>query len=277
VIRCAVALVVVAACSSAPRCELPVRVGPAAPFLWRVQRDGGPIVWLYGTIHDVGGESVPRAAWTALESSAKFASELGDVEPDPDELRELARLPSGPGLDQQLPADDWYDLRDTLGSVIKPVALARARPWYAMSLLSAHAGPSVSPSMDDALAKRARARGVDVDALEAWHDQLVALDATVKIADLVQAIHARRTMACDLTVMQDAYKAGDLPAMTSLLVIAQAAPLLAPRNAKWLPQLERYLTERGAFVAVGLGHLAGDDGLVATLVHAGYHVERMGP
>ncbi len=273
-IRCL--LVLVAACASAPRCELPSHLGPAAPFLWRVQKSGGPVLWLFGTIHDVGAESVPPAAWTALDGAARFASELGDVDPDPEELHELARLPAGPGLDQQLPADDWYDLRDALAGSIKQADLARARPWYAMSLLSTHAGPSVTPSIDIALAQHARAHHLEVDPLEAWHDQLVALDTTVKIADLVQAIHARGAMACDATILRDAYHAGDLATLTRMLVIAQAQPLLAPRNAKWLPQLERYLTERGAFVAVGLGHLAGDDGLIATLIHAGYDVQRMG-
>lgn len=273
-----IALVVLAmACASAPRCATAPQLVKGPPFLWRVQRaGGGPILWLYGTIHDAGAESVPRAAWTALDGAARFASELGDVDPDPAELHDLARLAPGKGLDQLLPADDWYDLRDALAGVIKPDDLARVRPWYAMSLLSTHAGPSVNPSMDLALAKHARARKLDVDPLEAWHDQLVALDTTVKIPDLVQAIHARRTMACELTAMREAYGAGDLAMMTALLVVADS-PLLGPRNARWLPQLERYLADRGAFVAVGLGHLAGEGGLPAIFEHAGYVVERVGP
>src|SRR5690606_22766311 len=74
-----------------------------------------------------------------------------------------------------------------------------------------------------------------------------------------------------------AYAAGDLAAMGRLLGAAQSETLLAARNRKWLPRLERYLAARGAFVAVGVSHLAGEDGLPAMLARAGYAVERAPP
>jgi hypothetical protein len=40
------------------------------------------------------------------------------------------------------------------------------------------------------------------------------------------------------------------------------------------PVIERYLEHGGGFVAVGLGHLLGDDGLLAMLGRAGYRVTR---
>ena len=39
------------------------------------------------------------------------------------------RLPRGKGLDQLLPTDKWWDLRDALRGVVKEQELARARPW----------------------------------------------------------------------------------------------------------------------------------------------------
>jgi uncharacterized protein YbaP (TraB family) len=51
-------------------------------------------------------------------------------------------------------------------------------------------------------------------------------------------------------------------------------PLLVERNRRWLAQIERYLTGDGGFVAVGLGHLLGDDGLPALLARGGARVTR---
>jgi hypothetical protein len=260
-----------------PACEIGAVHEPhGAPFLWRVQRTGGPVLWLYGTLHD-GHARVPAAAKAALEGAAHFASELGDAEADPDRLRELARLPGGKGLDALLPTSDWWDLRDALREVIAEDALKRARPWFAMSQLTAAMAPSPRPTMDVALARRARARELPVDALETWEEQLTALDAAVKIPDLQQAIHERKAMRCNVEHMLAAYAAGDLDAMGRLLGVEQSETLLAARNRKWLPQLERYLAARGAFVAVGVSHFAGEQGLPAMLARAGYSVERAPP
>jgi len=275
----AVALVLAAMAAVAcgpkpPVCGVVARMEPhGAPFLWRVQRDGGPVLWLYGTFHN-GRARVPEAAKVALEAAAQFASELGDSEIDADKLRDLARIESGKGLDQLLATDDWWDLRDALQGVVKEDALKRARPWFAMSQLTATMAPSPRPTMDVALAKRARERGIPVDALESWEDQLVALDAAVKIPDLQQAIRARKTMRCSIEGMLGAYAAGDLEAMGRLLGVEQSETLLAARNRRWMPKLEQYLAAKGAFVAVGVSHLAGAQGLPAMLERAGYGVER---
>jgi uncharacterized protein YbaP (TraB family) len=101
------------------------------------------------------------------------------------------------------------------------------------------------------------------------------LSQTVTLADLQDAIHARRTMHCDFGRMRAAYDSGDVDTMTALLVLPRTAePMLYARNRAWLPALEKYLATDGAFVAVGLGHLLGEQGLPVLLAKAGYVVER---
>jgi uncharacterized protein YbaP (TraB family) len=271
-LRGALILLLLFACGSPQTCELPA-VAHGPPFLWRVQKGDGPVLWLYGTIHDAGIDAVPAAAMAAFESAPRFASELGDQEADVDAVRELTRLPRGPGLDQQLGADDWWDLRDALLGVIKEDDLKRVRPWYAMSLLSSHATPTHGPSMDDQLAERAH--GTPIEHLETWRDQLTALDGVVEIGDLREAIHARRTMRCELAQMRALYDSGDLDAMAKVLIVPRIAPALVyARNDHWLPELEAMLADNGGFVAVGLAHLIGDRGLPELLARAGYTVTR---
>ena len=271
----ALLFVLVACGSSPPKCELPARPH-GAPFLWRVQKDAGPVLWLYGTIHDAGLDAVPPAALAAMDGSHVFASELGDEQPDVDAVRELTRLPRGPSLAQLLGNDDWWELRDALIGVIHEDELERVRPWYAMSLLSSHATPTRGPSMDDQLAQRAQDAHDEVDALETWRDQLTALAGVVEINDLKEAIHARKAMRCELDEMRSIYDAGDLDGMARLLIVPRIAPqLVYARNDRWLPALEKMLGDRGGFVAVGLGHLIGDHGLPALLARAGFTVTRV--
>jgi uncharacterized protein len=272
-------LLVIAACGGGTQtCPVaPTPTAPTQPFLWKAQKDSGPIVWLYGTVHNGGEGDVHPAAIKAFEASPRFVSELGDTEPDPKKTTKLAILPPGKGLDQQLPADDWYDLRDTLRGMIKEQDLARVRPWYAMARLSTKLSPPPDPTMDFGLAKRARKAGKQVDALEEWDVQLAALADTVKIPDLQQAIHSRKTFACDLAKMKAVYLTGDLETMTAIVVIPQTHKLVVDRTKAWLPKIEGYFKNDGAFVAVGLAHLAGDEGLPKLLAAAGYTVERVAP
>ncbi|HZJ63628.1 MAG TPA: TraB/GumN family protein, partial [Kofleriaceae bacterium] len=218
---------------------------------------------------------VPAAAWAALDAAAVFASELGVEEPDPRLLAEHARLPWGQVLDRMLPADDWWELVTAMAGAMSEDQLRHARPWFALLRLRSHVARSPRPSMDFALAERARARGIAVESLESWQQQVAALSTAVTVADLSAAIHARHTVACELARLRAAYAAGDLAALTRMLVIpGRSDELLDERNRRWLPQIERYLADRGAFVAVGLGHLLGDAGLLVTLERAGYIVER---
>src|SRR5688500_16607467 len=137
----ALAIAAIACAGGKPQCPAFKPAAPGPAFLWKVER-AGAVLWLYGTLHDAGLDAVPAVAIAAFESSRRLITELGDVSPDPDVFRAHARIASGPGIDQRLPADDWWDLRDALLGKLDEDDLRRAKPWYAMSLLTTYASPS---------------------------------------------------------------------------------------------------------------------------------------
>lgn len=257
-----------------PTCPPAAPLSPGPAFLWKVQRGAGPVLWLFGTIHDAGIDLVPAVARAALDAAPRFVSELGTAEADPDARRELSFVRSGTGIDQAL-GDDWYDLRDILRGRIREDQLARARPWFALILLNNDAAPR-TVSMDKQLADRAAERHTPVDNLESPEAQMRVLDSIVTVEDLREALHAHGRLSCDYQVLTATYAAGDLAAIEPMLVVPRTAePLLHARNRTWLPALEAYLADSGAFVAVGLGHMLGDQGLPALLARAGYTVTRV--
>ena len=265
---------VVACGGAAMTCPLPAKPAVVQPFLWKAQQGDGPVVWLYGTIHVAGADEVPAAAWSALDSSPKIVTELGDVEADPAKTAELIRLPSGKGLDQQLPASDWYDLRDTLRGSVKEADLARLRPWLAIVKLNAKVAPAPVPNMDTAIAKRARSKSKPVEALESLDVQLAALATTITIVDLQQEIRNRSKLACANSSLRAVYDAGDTPGMEARMLIPQTHSLVVDRTRAWIPTIEA-LFAGGGFVAVGVAHLLGDEGLPALLAKAGYTISRV--
>lgn len=269
-------LVFAGACGSpSQRCTIEVpRPADPPPFLWKVEK-AGTIVWLYGTIHNGGEREVPPAAWRALAGAVRFASELGDAEPDADRVARLVRIQSGKTLDFLLPADDWYELRDTLRGTVKEDDLKHFRPWYAMIRLTQKVAPPPDVTMDNALTARAKQAGKPIEALERIDEQLAALAEAVGVKDLRDALAQRHTMKCELAGMLAFYVTGDVPAMQKWLAMERADVLLGARNRKWLAQIEGYFASGGAFVAVGLGHLIGDANLPALLAADGYTVERV--
>ncbi len=274
-IRCA-ALLVACACASAPSpCPTVPSAPGAPPLLWRVEGPGGGAIWLYGTVHDTGADDVPPAVWPRLDAATVFVSELGDEEPDAEAMNALARLPWGQVLDRLLPADDWWDLVEAMLGAMTEDELRHARPWFALVRLHTRLVHAPRPSMDAALAEHARARGIAVERLESWQEQLSALDASVTPADLSRAIRGRRAVACQVAQLHAAYRSSDLAALARILVEPlRGAPLLAERNRRWLPQIERLVARGDGFVAVGLGHLLGESGLTTMLARAGYRVVR---
>lgn len=54
--------------------------------------------------------------------------------------------------------------------------------------------------------------------------------------------------------------------------------LFTERNAAWLPAIEKYIVSAETeLILVGVGHLVGDDGLLAMLSRKGYQVEKLRP
>jgi uncharacterized protein len=244
--------------------------GPRQVFLWDVRGANGSLT-LFGTWHGAGERDVPAEAWRRLEGAEVFVAEVevgvsraGSIE-----------LPPGQSLAKMIPEGDFYDLVDLLG--MSGERVVRLKPWAAMSMLTARAWPGPSPAMDVSLLARARARGRSVRWLETWDEQLASLDAGVGGADLSQAIHEYASMRCTLEDTYAAYRAGDDARLGGALVGEAREQLLRRRNARWLPQLEELMRSgRAAFVAVGVGHLVGEDGLVAQLAARGYEVRRVG-
>ncbi len=256
-----------------PTCPTAPAVGPGPAFLWKVQRGEGPVLWLFGTIHDAGIELVPAIALDALDASPRFASETGTAEADRDARRELSFYRSGKGIDQSL-GDDWYDLRDTLRGRIKEADLARARPWLALILLANEGAPKTI-AMDKQLGDRADDKDKPIDNLETPEAQMRVLDSIVTVEDLRVAIRNHGRLSCEHQALIATYAAGDLAGIEPMLVLPRTAePLLFARNRAWLPKLESYLATTGAFVAVGLGHMLGEQGLPVLLAKAGYTVTR---
>lgn len=288
--------------ASAPASREPVKPVAAAvpqrPLLWKVSAADNS-VYLLGSFHMLPASDYPLPAEVdrAFEDSALL---LFEVDPATMKSPETAAL-----VQKYVASDEGR----TLTSVISPQAAERLAtllsasggsiqsvehldPWavsMGLSLgLMQGLGYRQDMGLDTRMAERASTAGKPARGLESVQDGFAALDRIpypeqlrdldeilddpAKITRRLQQLHAwwRAGDAAELEREQQAELVEKSPETYRLLVVE--------RNHRWLPQLERRLTDEGkdnTLVVVGAMHLLGPDGLVALLRAKGYRVERL--
>ena len=280
---CALVVLALAGCSK------PAEVRPA---LWLVEGPGGQKAWLFGTIHALPRRVEWRTAKVdaAIAQSDRLLVEVANIEDDASIAKAFAALAESPGLpplEQRIPPDQ----QDELDSAFKadhfaPGSLDPYETWAAALMLqnaAMAAGDSNSANGID----RALVRGYSrpVEEFEGAAAQLAIFDHLPEPAQralLVAAIERPGDNQANLRKLEQAWAHGDLAlvdAETNANFLHNPelrTALLTQRNDAWLARLVSELRQ-GAhpFVAVGLAHLAGKDGLPALLAARGYKVTRL--
>lgn len=144
-------------------------------------------------------------------------------------------------------------------------------------------GPGLGLSRDQILNQAAVARGIQIDILETQVDvdrqrkavppshyasvlaTAFAPDVEIGFQTVVEGLNKGDYASVLAASQRNTANPADAEAFTRLM--------LTERNEAWIAPLRRYLDEGNAVVAVGAGHFAGQQGLIALLRRQGYLVE----
>jgi hypothetical protein len=270
---------------AAPTGATPVgaeQVAPTGqPLLWQVSSaDGQQQIWLYGTIHTGGGDLVPKAAWDALDGSTMFVMETDLDSIDQQAFIKRGFLPAGDSLDKHLSATAWTTLVHAVAPQgVDEATLKHFKPWLAEFLVINAMVPK-GEATDHALKRAAKEKGLALEYLETWQEQVDAVEKALDDKSLEQTLADLDGGKTVLGELVTAYKQGDVDAIVKLttdptqMTPEAADVMLYQRNKNWEPKLEAYLARGKVFVAVGAGHLPGPGGVLELLAKKGYKVER---
>lgn len=269
------------------------RAAGDGPPLW-VVRDADSTVYLYGTIHLLK----PGTAWGSDKVDAAFdsASDVWFEVTNPDDQAALVPVFQQYGLSPDRPLSSWLtaDEQATL-AIAAPAAGLTAqqidpfRPWFAALMIAT--GPLTAAGYDPKLGvemnlrTRALAAGKTIHGFETIDQQIGGL---ARMSDDGQKTYLRHylktygTAAADLDRVVAGWIANDPAAMAQYAhengrAISEETHqiFMAGRNADWADQIETLLAGSGtSFIAVGLGHLAGDDTVQDLLAARGISVIR---
>jgi uncharacterized protein YbaP (TraB family) len=280
-------------------------VADAAPntqaLLWRIERDGRPPSYLFGTIHstDPRVTKLSPAVTAAFESADTVALEIVYTSPDTmavltKEITARGVYQGGNGLNDILSPAELATLRTALASSGVPGEVAHMfRPWFAGLSLAfppcerARTAAGLD-ALDPKLEKDALARGKRVVGLETLAGQIAALaniDDRVQVALLKSTIATIELQADQFEVLHRQYLGRDLAATVPFAkyLVAQrgfdpavlddfANEIATKRNFVMRDAALPLLEAGKVFIAVGALHLFGKDGLVELIRRAGYRV-----
>lgn len=272
-------------------------------LLWKVEKDGAPPSWLFGTMHltDPRVVALTPAAAQAFAEATTVVIETTDVL---DEARlmavfaehpELTMFTDGRSLGDLLTPEELETVRAGFAARGIPFASIRLmKPWMLSAMLALPAcelarQEAGEPVLDRLLAEEARAAGKAVAGLESVEDQfraMASLPMDFHVEGLVETIRLGARIDDVLETMVVLYEAGApgmiFPVLRAVLPAAEANDadgyaafeeiMITARNRIMAERAEPFLDEGGALIAVGALHLPGEEGLVALLAGRGYRV-----
>jgi uncharacterized protein YbaP (TraB family) len=278
-----------------PSCASTNREGESKATLWQVQGDHNR-VYLLGSIHVLSKQAYPLkpALERAFNDANQVVFEINltqfNQKSFKEEFRRTAYYPSGQSLSKKLTPQTVALLNNLLplyGLSLKKVE--QLKPWFLAEALSSRtlemAGFSDRLGIDLYFYQKAKAAGKPVLGLESLRDQAEIFDRFDDQQNeqyLLNTLSGLAAYADTLRQLVKAWKDGNVQLLDQLLnQDKQSNPvthdvLFSRRNAKWMPEIERFAHATGNYlIIVGAGHLVGDDGVVAQLRRAGYSVQQM--
>jgi uncharacterized protein YbaP (TraB family) len=267
----------------------------ARPALWQVS-DGDTTVYLFGTIHLLPADLQWRTAKfdQALQGSQQLIVETIVDQQHPEAIQS-AEMSLGfkqglPPIADRVPPADLPRLRTAIASTGVPEKFFdQMKTWLAaIQLLGVQfrsMGLKGSDGPEEIMRQQFLSEHKPIGQLETNVEQFSFFDRLPEKAQrslLEGALVAHSGMDKDYDGMLESWSKGDVKGIAATFNHDLAdspdlkKSLLQQRNANWAKWVEQRMAQPGTImVAVGAGHLAGPDSVIALLQRDGYSVERV--
>lgn len=267
------------------------------PAMWSLA-DEDSTIYLFGTFHILPSSlSWTTAAFDeAMKATTTTVTEVDTKSPQSQAamtrlVQELGLNPPGVTLSSTLGETRAARFAEVAGRYgLNMAEFEPLRPWLAMIALSVailqKEGFSEESGAEATILARASAEGDRIAHLESAEYQvraLASLDEAEILADFDSSLDQFDEFKSYAKRVVSAWKKGDAEMLEkeTLAPMREAAPLafrtlITDRNRNWTVEIERMLAgDEDYFIAVGAGHLIGEDSVVDMLEERGYEVRRV--
>lgn len=260
-----------------------------AGLLYSITGNGLPDTsYLYGTMHLIPAEhfKIDETLQQALEKSEGVVLEIDISDMSNPSWMQYLQLPEGKNL-QQYTTDSIYAVLakyfvDSIGVTLDQ--FNGFKPFFVQQMLMARNMPTDMKSYDYYFYEWSHQQNKRIHALETVEEQINFLDQIPyeeQVNWLLESITNQAETDSLLFKMIEAYSNKDLLSLHRLMMKSSpefeqyAHLLITERNIKWVTLLPEWLKQQSLFIAVGAGHLPGENGLIQLLTKAGYSLTPM--
>ncbi|SDB04271.1 hypothetical protein SAMN02927930_00174 [Pseudidiomarina indica] len=247
-----------------------------------------PTSYLFGTMHMLCGPEVeiPANVQQAFIDSQQLVVEIDLT--DIQQIREIqANIRQQPTnyLDEHLTEEQQTQLSERVEQVLQAPypAMKEIRPFLLNALFMQHYMdcPDSMLLMDEAFITRAKMAQKTVVGLETALQQLQVFDSlplAEQVTSLLEVALNPEQTKVELKALEELYLSDNSEALhRHILAESEGTPqfeeaVLIERNHRWVEQLQEILPQHSSFIAVGAGHLGGQDGLIQLLQQQGYQL-----
>ncbi len=262
----------------------------AGPAMW-VVRDADTTIYLFGTFHLLpeGETWMTPTVRAAFDSSQTLKMELASLEPTPAEAQSMmamgAAQPAFGSLLGRLTPAETETLAKAAAKLGGPVQMFEGmRPWLANLLmavaLAGELGLNPESGAEKVLTRLANTAGKPIEGFETFEQQIgffAGLSDEVSFNALRIGLRDWASAADDSRAMLSAWQNGDAVALEGTVnkAIGEVPEfrrvLLEDRNRVWADWIDARMDQPGTvFVAVGAGHLVGNDSVQVFLQQHGH-------
>ena len=255
-------------------------------LLWEISGNGLTMPsYLFGTFHLLCKEDINFS--TSLKQAIKNSSEIYlelDLD-DPSTLISgmmLMSMKGGKKLKDFYKPEDYKRLTDYFKDSLKmPIGLLQSmKPEFLGALLYPKMMPcNATVSVEEEIMALAKQDNKKINGLETMAFQASVFDSIPyekQAADLLESIDSMAKSSKDFNIMLMAYKNQQLKEIEKIVNDPDMGMedsqdlLLNDRNKNWVGQLKNIMKNNPVFVAVGAGHLVGEQGVISLLKKEGY-------
>lgn len=286
-------LIIAGACGSSRKAIPETQAELPNALLWEIiSAELDRPSYLFGTIHIIPADMFlwPDHFQEAYESSDQVVMEIGELGMDPASMMELMpriMMPDELSLEDLVSAEEYGRVKTYFENIGMPMMfMNKIKPFFPYMLVEIDFANIMQENMksyEQEISAMALADEKTILGLETIDYQMSLFDSipyTDQAMLLVQAIDEKSSDEGvgdqDTDVMFQTYVNQDLNGLFDQ-VSETEGPLakynhlfLDNRNLDWIPKIESMIRQHSSFIAVGAGHLPGENGVIRLLRAKGY-------